>query len=61
MMFPCVIILKFSAANDEKVVNPPQKPIVRNRYNELENISFSNKAMKIPINRQPNIFAKKVP
>jgi len=52
----------FSLANVEKVVNPPQKPTVKNNLqSELIRLPLSDKPKKIPISKHPIIFTRKVP
>lgn len=55
---------KFSVSkeNVENVVNPPQKPTVRNNLNKGDISPFSlNPNMIIPIKRQPRKLTAKVP
>lgn len=55
-------IAMFSAANAENVVNPPQKPTVRNkRHSVLIKSPFSAMPYISPISKQPRILTTKVP
>lgn len=52
----------FSFMKVEKVVNPPQKPTVRNSLMEGDSqSSFSDSARKKPMSRQPPILQINVP
>jgi hypothetical protein len=42
----------FSEANEEKVVKPPQKPVISNNF-KLSLLFFEKIPIKIPINKQP--------
>ena len=59
---PPFIIPTFSFMNVEKVVNPPQNPVVRRRRTAglIPPLSLGNEA-KIPIRKQPNTFTTIVP
>jgi len=46
----------FSLAKVEKVVNPPQKPVIIKKRKLLEGIRFANN----PMQKQPSIFTKNV-
>ena len=51
-----------SSANEEKVVNPPQKPVMRNTFIEGEITWFrSARPKKIPITKLPMILTANVP
>ena len=52
----------FSFAKVEKVVNPPQKPTVRNnRQSEFIISPFSDSPKNKPIRKQPKTFIRNVP
>ena len=57
--FPLCHKEKFSAENVEKVVNPPQKPVIRRNFNALS--SFMKSEERIPMRKQPIKFTTKVP
>jgi len=50
-----------SRPNDEKVVNPPRKPVIKISLISLETIISSNVVKRNPITKQPIIFTRKVP
>ena len=57
-----LIRLKVSREKVEKVVNPPQKPIVRNNLDCWLINSFSSKTkITNPITKLPSIFTASVP
>jgi hypothetical protein len=59
---PSLSIARFSLAKVENVVNPPQKPTVRNIFHpELNKELLSDKPYISPIRKHPVIFTKKVP
>ncbi len=58
-MLPSLSKAVFSVANVEKVVNPPQNPIVRNILHSGD-ITFSLPAI-MPANKQPIMLTVNVP
>ena len=51
-----------SSANDEKVVNPPQKPVIRKTFIDGEMTwVFSARPKKMPITKLPIILTANVP
>ena len=61
-IWPCCIIRTVSKENDEKVVNPPQKPMRSNCFMgpSCSGI-FANQPASIPATKQPNTLLMKVP
>ena len=58
---PSRISCMFSIEKAEKVVKPPQKPVVNINFHSLEYMfSFSNHPYNKPIIKQPRIFTSKV-
>ena len=52
----------FSIPNVEKVVYPPQNPVMKNHLIlEFTKSFFSNKAIAIPIKKQPRILMNRIP
>ena len=55
-------LLIIGPKNVEKVVNPPQTPVVSNKYHALSvALCLLNTANKMPIMKQPNRLTAKVP
>lgn len=53
---------KASFEKEEKVVNPPQNPTVRNNLHSGDiKLPFSEMPKKIPINKLPRMFTRNVP
>ena len=54
--------MDMSSANDEKVVNPPQKPVIRKTFIDGEMTwVFSGRLKKMPITKLPIILTANVP
>lgn len=52
----------FSKANAENVVNPPQKPVAKNKVLLVDRtFPRADRPKMSPISKQPKIFTKKVP
>jgi hypothetical protein len=59
---PSLKSARFSFANVENVVNPPQNPTARNIFHsELTRELFSENPYISPIRKQPEMFTRKVP
>ena len=61
-MFPFWSIARLSLAKVEKVVNPPQRPVVSRRHQLLSVVdSFAKIPYRSPIMKHPNRFTVRVP
>jgi hypothetical protein len=59
---PFRIISRFSEANAENVVKPPQNPVAKSNFSSFVSFVVLIVAPKtIPIKRHPSILTKKVP
>lgn len=62
VIFPELINSKFSNANAEKVVYPPQNPTTKSMRKSVPEFSdFKKYPARIPIKKQPEMFTKNVP
>ena len=61
-VFPVWSILRLSLAKVEKVVNPPQSPVVRSKHHELSVVeNLAKSPYSSPMKKQPMRLTVKVP